>query len=48
VDDVASLYAEYERKGVAFAQGLETKPWGAREFVVWDNSGFILYFGQNT
>ena len=46
VDDVASLYAEYQDRGVMFAQPLETKPWGTREFVVWDNSGFILHFGQ--
>jgi len=47
VDDVESLYAEFQRRGVTFAQRLETKPWGKREFVVWDNSGFILYFGQD-
>lgn len=46
VEDVAALYAEYQNRGVVFAQPLETKPWGMREFVVWDNSGFILYFGQ--
>lgn len=27
---------------------VEAKPWGMREFVVWDNNGFILYFGQDT
>ena len=46
VDDVTALYAEFQSRGVLFAQPLETKPWGMREFVVWDNSGFILYFGQ--
>jgi uncharacterized glyoxalase superfamily protein PhnB len=46
VDDVTALYAEFQSRGVMFAQPLETKPWGMREFVVWDNSGFILYFGQ--
>src|SRR5579871_4901924 len=46
VDDVAALYAEYQSRGVRFAQPLETKPWGMREFVVWDNSGYILHFGQ--
>ena len=48
VDDVTALYAEYQSRDVMFAQPLETKPWGMREFVVWDNSGFILYFGQST
>lgn len=46
VDDVTALYTEYQNRGVVFAQPLETKPWGMREFVVWDNSGYILYFGQ--
>ncbi len=46
VDDVATLYAEYQSRGVEFAHPLEVKPWGMREFVVWDNSGFILHFGQ--
>ena len=47
VDDVAALYAEYQSRGVVFSQPLETKPWGMQEFVVWDNSGFILHFGQD-
>ena len=47
VEDAAALYAEYQNRGVVFAQPLETKLWGMREFVVWDNSGFILYFGQD-
>src|SRR5262249_52965597 len=47
VEDVEALYAEYQSRGVRFAQPLEVKPWGKREFVVWDNSGFILYFGQD-
>lgn len=47
VEDVAALYAEYQSRGVVFAQPLEVKPWGMREFVVWDNSGFILHFGQD-
>jgi len=47
VDDVAALYAEYQSRDVMFAQPLETKPWGMQEFVVWDNSGYILHFGQD-
>ena|SRR5579862_6565912 len=46
VEDVEALYTEYQGRNVTFAQPLELKPWGAREFVVWDNSGYILYFGQ--
>ena len=48
VDNVAALYEEFESRGVKFAQPLASKPWGTREFVVWDNSGYILYFGQET
>ncbi len=47
VDNVAALYAEYQSRDVTFAEPLETKPWGMREFVVWDNSGYILHFGQD-
>jgi catechol 2,3-dioxygenase-like lactoylglutathione lyase family enzyme len=46
VEDAAALYAEYQSRGVVFAQPLEVKPWGMREFVVWDSSGYILHFGQ--
>jgi uncharacterized glyoxalase superfamily protein PhnB len=47
VDDIAALYAEYQSRGVSFAQPLETQPWGKREFVLYDADGFILYFGQD-
>ena len=47
VDDIEALYAEYKTRGVKFTQPLQTKPWDMREFVVWDNNGYILYFGQN-
>ena len=46
VDNVEGLYAEFQSRNVVFAQPLATKPWGMREFVVWDNSGYILHFGQ--
>ena len=47
VDDIEALYAEYQSRGVKFTQPLQTKPWDMREFIVWDNNGYILYFGQN-
>ncbi|MDE2126491.1 MAG: VOC family protein [Armatimonadetes bacterium] len=46
VTGVVALYEEYQRRGVAFAQPLQATAWGTQEFVVWDNSGYILYFGQ--
>ena len=39
VADVDAWYAALVRKGVPFAQELETRPWGARDFVVHDPFG---------
>lgn len=47
VEDLDSLYAEYEPRGVLHPNGqLEEKPWKIREFVVVDPSGCILTFFQ--
>ena len=45
-DNIDALYEEYQGRGVSFLQPLEARPWGTREFAVEDNSGYILYFGQ--
>lgn len=45
VDDVDGLFAEFQSRGVKFVQHPVNQPWGTREFVVWDNNGYILYFG---
>ena len=45
VEDVDSLYAEYEARGVEFTRGLGDVPWGSREFVVKDCDGRLLAFG---
>ncbi len=46
--DVAKpLYAEFERKGVAFAQTLRTEPWGAVTFIVADPDGNLICFAAS-
>lgn len=45
-DDVAALAADFERKGVRFIEVLHDTAWGTREFVVEDDQGHTLYFGQ--
>lgn len=47
VQDIDSLYAEYEANGVIHPQGaLELKPWGMKEFAVLDRDGNALRIGQ--
>jgi catechol 2,3-dioxygenase-like lactoylglutathione lyase family enzyme len=45
-DDAAAAAETFRRNGVAFVRDLEDKPWGMREFVVTDDDGHILYFGE--
>ena len=45
-DDVATLAHSFERRGVRPVAGLHDTPWGTREFVVEDDQGHTLYFGQ--
>lgn len=45
VDDIETLYMEYERAGVIHPNGmLEEKPWGVKEFVALDVDGNGLFF----
>ena len=44
--DVAALAARFERKGVRLIEGAHDTAWGTREFVVEDDQGHTLYFGQ--
>jgi uncharacterized glyoxalase superfamily protein PhnB len=36
VDDVDGLFAEYNARGVTFAQQPQDQPWGGRDFIVFD------------
>ena len=44
--DLAELFEEYADRGVAFAQKIERKPWGNREFRVRDEYGNELKFTE--
>ena len=46
VDDVDSLYSEYQTSGVEFTQSLASKPGGMREFGIRTLDGHRLMFGQ--
>jgi len=47
-DDIDSLYAEYQSRGVEFSRDIGSMPWAFREFVVKDCDGRLLCFGQST
>lgn len=44
LDDAKSVFLEYEKAGVVFAQELRTEPWGAQTFAVHDPDGNRLLF----
>ena len=45
-DDVAALAAALRAKGVRLVKEVHDTAWGTREFVVHDDQGHTLYFGQ--
>lgn len=48
VTEIEDIYKEYEKKNVIHPNGkLEEKPWGMKEFVVLDNSGNGIRFGES-
>jgi len=42
VDDADRRYRDIKAKGVQIFSKIETKPWGAREFVIKDPEGYLL------
>lgn len=44
VDDVDGLYALHQERGATIVSPIEDKPWGVREYVVEDPSGYHLRF----
>jgi uncharacterized glyoxalase superfamily protein PhnB len=44
--NLAELYEELTERGVPFAQGIERKPWGNREFRIRDDFGNELKFTE--
>ena len=48
VENIEALYKEYEERGVISTGGhLETKPWGSRDFGVYDPNGAALVFYED-
>jgi catechol 2,3-dioxygenase-like lactoylglutathione lyase family enzyme len=45
-DDAAALSAAIKAKGVSLVRELHETPWGTREFVLRDDCGHTLYFGE--
>jgi uncharacterized glyoxalase superfamily protein PhnB len=48
VDDVAAAAGALERNGVRLVRGVHETAWGTREFVIEDDQGHTLYFGQRS
>ncbi len=46
--DIRAAAEAVRRNGVTLAQDVHDTPWGTREFVIQDNQGHILYFGQDS
>jgi len=44
LDNIKSLFLEYQSRGVTFHQPLRTEPWGARTFIVADPDGNLICF----
>jgi catechol 2,3-dioxygenase-like lactoylglutathione lyase family enzyme len=45
-DDTAALAALFEQRGVRLLQGVHETAWQTREFVIEDDQGHTLYFGE--
>ncbi len=46
-EDIKNLYATFQAKSVSFAEPLNRTEYGMEEFVVKDNTGYRLAFGQS-
>jgi catechol 2,3-dioxygenase-like lactoylglutathione lyase family enzyme len=46
VDDAAAAADRLTQNGVPLVKPLHDTPWGTREFVIRDDQGHTLYFGQ--
>ncbi len=46
LDDVDVLHARYQRAGADIVEGLETRPWGMREFAVRELNGHVFRIGS--
>lgn len=46
-DDAATAAATLKSRGVRLVEDLHDTSWGTREFVIRDDQGHTLYFGEN-
>ena len=46
-DDAAALATTFAQRGVRLVEGLHETAWQTREFVIEDDQGHTLYFGQS-
>jgi uncharacterized glyoxalase superfamily protein PhnB len=46
-DDAAAAAEGLARRGIALVTRLHETPWGTREFVIKDDQGHTLYFGEH-
>jgi catechol 2,3-dioxygenase-like lactoylglutathione lyase family enzyme len=46
VDDIDARAARFAARGVTFQEPVSDKPWGMREFVLHDDQGHVIHFGQ--
>jgi len=46
VDDADSLYSAFKSKGAEFAEAIDDKPWGLREFCVLTPDGHRIVFAE--
>lgn len=46
-NDLVATAATLEKNGIRLVKGLHETPWGTREFVIHDDQGHTLYFGEN-
>jgi catechol 2,3-dioxygenase-like lactoylglutathione lyase family enzyme len=46
IDDAAAAADALRRNGVPLVKDVHETPWGTREFVIRDDQGHTLYFGQ--
>jgi uncharacterized glyoxalase superfamily protein PhnB len=44
--DVVAAAGASKRQGVRLVQAVHETPWGSREFVITDDQGHTLYFGE--
>lgn len=46
VKNVDGIYKEYQKKGVEILREIEDKPWGGREFTIFDINGYSIRIAE--